>query len=127
MARFYLDHNVENRLARLLNEHGHNATTALAEGTMTLRDGAHLLFAARSTRIIVTHNKKDYVELHHAWLEWTAAWNVRERHSGIIIIPQNADWDLYRIANQVESIGESITSLEGRLMRWTPSSGWIEE
>jgi hypothetical protein len=127
MARFYLDHNVAHGLARLLNERGHDATTALAEHTTRLRDGAHLLHTSQASRIIVTHNQKDFVELHHAWALWTDAWNVADRHSGIVVLPHIAGWNVYRIAGELEVLVHAHESLLSRLLRWTPASGWIEE
>lgn len=127
MARFYLDHDVGLRLARLLNELGHNATTSLAEQTTTLRDSAQLLHATRNERVIVTHNKRDFVELHHAWRSWSSAWNVSERHAGVIVVPQAANWPLRRIAREVEDVLSQANLMENRLYRWTPERGWFEE
>jgi hypothetical protein len=127
MARFYLDHNVEHGLARLLNEIGHDATSARTEHTTRLRDGAHLLYASQTSRIIITHNQKDFVELHHAWAIWTDAWNVVDRLSGIVILPHNVEWDLYRITGELEGLLQASESLVSHLFRWTPASGWIDE
>lgn len=126
MARFYLDNDVGIRLARLLDERGHDATFALNEQTMRLRDCEHLLYAATTSRILVTHNRKDYLELHHAWLTWTRAWDVEHRHSGVIVLPQNAGWDFYRMADEVETIVLPRASMTNRLVHWTPARGWIE-
>lgn len=127
MARFYLDHDVGLLLARLLNEFGHDATTSRTEQTTALRDSAHLLHATRDARTILTHNQKDFVELHHAWCEWTNAWEVSERHSGVIVIPQNSVWTLRRIAHEVDDLMNWAGPMENRLFRWTPERGWFEE
>lgn len=127
MARFYLDHDVGLRLARLLNEHGHDARTSLHEQTTHFRDGLHLLYATRADRIVLTHNERDYLELHHAWHAWTAAWGVAEQHRGVIVIPQDAGWGLHQMAEEVELVLDRTAAVENRLFRWTAEQGWIEE
>lgn len=76
--------------------------------------------------MLVTHNRKDYLELHHAWLVWTRAWAIDQRHSRVFVLPQIVGWDLYRVADEMESIVVSRTSMMNRLLHWTPSRGWIE-
>ncbi|CAN5824575.1 hypothetical protein BH23CHL2_BH23CHL2_08760 [soil metagenome] len=76
MARFYLDHDIHRLLSRLIIEHGHDATTAYQEGTSRYRDSEHLLFASTIGRILLTGNRRDFLELHYAWLGWTRAWGI---------------------------------------------------
>ncbi len=100
MARFHLDHNVSHEVAEILQLRGHDVLTAWDLGLITADDDVHLSTAADDTRILVTHNKKDFLLLHKAWRRWPLVWVVAVTraggnvppgaltHAGVVIIPQ---------------------------------------
>ena len=70
-------------------------------------DDVHLLAAAQAGRILLTHNKKDFLLLHHAWRGWTRAWGIDPSHAGIVVPLQ--DWLPER---EIEEIDASLRSAE---------------
>lgn len=79
MAAFYLDHNVAVQVAHMLRAAGHDIVTARDLGLDHASDDEHLLTAAQQVRILVSHNRADFVLLHTAWQRWTAAWQAGQR------------------------------------------------
>ena len=86
MARLYLDHNVSQRLARLLRTN-HDVVSARDLRLTRLTDDAQLLAAVRDDRLLVTHNRGDFALLHDAWLTWPPAFGLAlPPHSGILVL-----------------------------------------
>lgn len=85
------------------------------------RDDQHLLFATQSGRILITHNWKDFRLLHNAWHEWSAAWDFRREHVGILVMSQAT---VAQLMAALHTLLESDQPLADRLYRWTPGSGW---
>ncbi len=88
MARFYLDHNVSLHLVPALIALGHDAATARDLGLTGADDDMHLTTASDDGRILVTHDRQDFVLLHRAWHRWSRRWGVTAAHAGILVIPQ---------------------------------------
>lgn len=89
--RFHLDQDVTREIARRLNAHYGDpecAKTATELGLHRAYDGHHLLVAAQAGRVFITHNGRDFITLHDAWMRWAAAWGVTPQHAGILVIPQ---------------------------------------
>lgn len=121
MPAYYLDHDVARRVAYLLRRSGYPATTARDEGRERAGDDEHLLLAAQRGWVIATHNADDYALLHSAWRRWSGAWNVEQRHSGILIL----------VHGGAELLAQAIVGLAARglprtneLYRWAPARGW---
>ncbi len=66
MVRFYLDHNVSLHLAPALIALGHDVATARDLGLTGADDDIHLSTATDDSRILVTHDRQDFVLLHRA-------------------------------------------------------------
>jgi predicted nuclease of predicted toxin-antitoxin system len=63
--RLYLDDNAaDRRLVALLRKEGHSVTIPGDIGQMGTTDPRHLLYAIRTTRLILTNDYADYTELH---------------------------------------------------------------
>ena len=60
--RFHLDENVDARVARALQQHGVDVTTAVTAHLRTATDEAHRRYAAKERRVIVTHDD-DFLRL----------------------------------------------------------------
>jgi predicted nuclease of predicted toxin-antitoxin system len=60
--RFHLDENVDHRVARALQRHGVDVTTAVSANLRTASDKEHLSFAKEENRVIVTHDD-DFLRL----------------------------------------------------------------
>jgi uncharacterized protein DUF5615 len=86
LARLYLDHNVSQRLARLLRTN-HDVVSARDLGLTRLTDDAQLLAAVRDDRLLVSHNRGDFALLHDAWLTWPAAFGLAlPPHPGLLVL-----------------------------------------
>jgi len=127
LAAFYIDNDISRRLAELLAMQGHDAISARDLGLQSASDGQQLLVAAQRGRIFVTNNREDYMLLHDAWLRWTEAWHVPERHSGIMVVPQGRwygiDWTPEEIAPELTSFVLAGIEVAGLLLR-RGAHGW---
>jgi hypothetical protein len=75
--RFYLDENVDVRIADALRRRGVHASTAGEAGMLGASDEDQLIHAARSRAVLVTGDH-DFVTLAREWLE-------RNRHHSSVI------------------------------------------
>ncbi len=92
MASFQLDHNLSRRLAPALRAFGQDCVAARDLGLEGADDDIQLTTATDAGRILVTHNRKDFIALHRAWRRWSRHWGVTERHGGILVLlPQKPE------------------------------------
>jgi hypothetical protein len=130
LTALYFDHNVSLRLAAVLRGWRHDVATARDIGTSRWSDGRHLLMASDLGRVLITHNERDFVLLHDAWVAWGAAWGATARHHGIVVLPQREQWSPLRAANEIEGLTGGRTSVaavptfSAQLFVWRPSRGW---
>jgi hypothetical protein len=124
VARLYLDSDVSRWLAPLLRAAGHDATTAHAEGRRGASDDEQLLFAAQEGRVLLTHNRADFVLLHGAWRRWPAAWGVAApAHPGILVLDHRPEAELVGVVDAFVG-GTPPAPLVGALYWWRGGSGW---
>ena len=92
IARFYLDENVKEFLVAALIAIGFDTVSTSQMGRKGASDFMQLLFAAQTGRVVITHDSKDFQQLHGAWLAWSAAWGaaIAAQHPGILIIEQGS-------------------------------------
>ena len=107
MVAYYLDNDVGQELAALLGAYGEDVTTAAREGLRSASDDEHLLRAAGQERLPVTHNRRDFLLLHQAWLRWSTAWGVQRSHAGILVIPQPPELTVVRAARDLTRFCQS--------------------
>jgi hypothetical protein len=136
LGRFYLDEDIGPALGTALQGEGHDVTAAVAEGRRSAKDDEHLLLAAQTQRIFVTHNRADFELLHDAWVHWSAAWGVEQAHAGILIIPQPRKVPVSRIVRDITRFLSSGATLENEMYRrlvggsratwerWRIGGGW---
>lgn len=115
MADFYMDNDIPTAVVGLLQHAGHHVVHTRDVNAMRAPDGDQLLRAARQHWILVTHNARDFILLHRAWLTWTAAWSVTERHEGILIIPQGPAPTLAQILTTALPLA---TPLANTIFQW---------
>lgn len=129
-TKLLADHNLRRMAILLFRNRGHDIVTARELGLDRASDGHLLLTAAGMRRTLLTANIDDFVLLHDAWRRWTMAWAVDAEHAGVIILPQDQDWDAARTVAEVESIvgpagaDEASGPLRNRLWQWRPSGRW---
>ena len=107
MASFYTNENFPIKVAQYLREMGHDVLTSHEAGNANQRvpDVEVLEFAAKASRILLTLNRRDFMELH----EQSA------RHAGVIVCTQNAD--LHEQAEQIHMSVQEMREMTGKLLR----------
>jgi len=86
-------------------------------------DDAHLFLASQSGWTLITHNAKDFILLHEAWLRWSKGWEVSAQHSGILIlIPPISP---VAAAQEIERLIQRDVPLVNQVYIWRRSTGWI--
>ena len=92
----YLDEDVDVLLVPLLTSRNIDCLTTLAVGNLGRRDEDQLAFAARESRVLVTHNRTDFENLAVAW------WNQQRDHAGIVLAIRRID--TYALARQLLAV-----------------------
>ncbi|MGI8855688.1 MAG: DUF5615 family PIN-like protein [Thermomicrobiales bacterium] len=104
------------KLPPLLRTAGHDSVTARELRMEAAGDDEHLLVAAKTDRILVTYNVKDFRLLHDAWQRWSGDWNVARRHAGILIIPDS--WLAPHATEQLDAFVQAVQSVANELHEW---------
>ena len=107
MASFYTNENFPIKVAQYLREIGHDVLTSYEAGNANQRvsDAEVLTFAAQARRILLTNNRRDFIELHE----------VSPNHAGIIVCTQHAD--LREQAEQIDKAVRETGAMAGKLIR----------
>ncbi len=80
--RAYVDEDVPLSLAQALRNRGVDCLTTQEAANKGLSDAEQLAFSAEQGRTLVTHNKRDFILLHNAYVK------SGEKHSGIVVADQ---------------------------------------
>ena len=108
MARLYTNENFRRRIVEALRTIGHDVLTSFEAGNANLGipDDEVLDFARANNRIVVTFNRKDFIQLHKQ----------NSNHSGIIVCTEDKD---YRgLANRIDEVISSLNNnTENQLIR----------
>jgi hypothetical protein len=107
MAKLYVNENFPAAIVGRLRELGHDILTSREAGQANLGipDDRVLRFAIERGRIVLTHNRNDFIRLHR---------RVRD-HSGIIVCRYDAEAE--RQASLIHAALTEHDSLAGRLVR----------
>ena len=107
MASFYTNENFPSKVALYLREMGHDVVTSHEAGNANQRipDAEVLEFAAKSGRILLTINRRDFIELHEKSSD----------HAGVVVCTQNPD--LYEQAKQIDESVQETGDMAGKLIR----------
>jgi len=135
VADFYLDNDVTQRIAVLLQGAGHSVMAAGWIGLRAGSDAEQLLRAAEEGWILISHNREDYMLLHEAWLRWSRSWGVTAAHAGILVIPQPRDFppdqatrELSRFVGSGRPLANELyrrpVGARPRWERWRLGRGW---
>jgi len=122
VAAFYLDHDVSLALADFLRAGGHVVYVSRDVGAATHNDAQQLLSASVTYKaLLVTHNYKDFLLLHRAWLLWSAHWQQAEPHVAVLVLEQADEADLAR--RLADFLGRGWP-LENAVYRYRASTDW---
>jgi len=83
-VRLYLDESISVALAAVLRQHGVDCLTARDAGNLGVDDESQLLFATQQSRVILTHDTRDFLRLASMWAA------TGRRHTGILLVHQVA-------------------------------------
>lgn len=81
-VKFYLDEDVPVSFSQALLNRGVNISTTQETDNVGNTDIQQLKFANQKKRVIITHNKRDFIKLHKEFLE------SNRQHCGIIVSDQ---------------------------------------
>ncbi|MDN5942339.1 MAG: DUF5615 family PIN-like protein [Nitrospira sp.] len=102
--RLYLDEDVSVFVAQLLRPHGFEVLTTREAKNLGRSDAAQLEYAAAHQHTILTHNRRDYEQLHEAAL-------IEQRfHSGILIANRRASD--FELARRIMTVLDTFTADE---------------
>jgi len=106
--KFYFDEDVPLSFAQALLNRGVDVITTQAAGNLGISDKEQLQFAIRKSRVLLTHNKKDFIELNKEFAENSI------HHCGIVVTDQLPIGTLLR---RTMKLWFSVTSedMDGRL------------
>lgn len=89
-AHVLLDGDVHPSLATALRRHGFDAVHGIEVGRRAHSDAEQLAFAAAEQRVLVTHNRRDFLTLARQW------WDGDDHHAGIVYARQAPVGELLR-------------------------------
>jgi Domain of unknown function (DUF5615) len=108
MAKFYSNENFRLQTVRALQNLGHDVLTSFAAGNANqgIPDEEVLQFAANTARILLTFNRRHFINLHRT----------NPVHSGIIVCTEDADYE--SLASRIhEAVSNSYGLLDNQLVR----------
>jgi predicted nuclease of predicted toxin-antitoxin system len=107
MASFYTNENFPLKVVLYLREMGHDVQTSHEAGNANQRipDSEVLAFAAKTGRILLTLNRRDFIALHET----------NPQHAGLMVCTQNPD--LHEQARQIDALVREMEDLTGKLVR----------
>lgn len=117
MAAFFLDTDFHAGIGRWLRDRGHSVMSArdarpsLAPAT----DREILLAAAYARLILLTHNERDFIDLHETG---------GVDHAGILTVPQVSREEVPTIAQAIHDLVNAHGSVANELWRFDFLSGW---
>lgn len=127
MADLLLDADIDDKtMVPLLVAKRLTAWPTWQVGRPTARDDEQLLRATDLHRFLVTHNRKDYVLLAHAWRSLAQRWSVApEDHAGIIVIPQPDLMPPSRAALEIDLLVRGRSEVWGHVFDYSLQWGWV--
>ena len=105
MARLYADENFPYPVVLELRRSGHDVLTVQEAGKAGQKDEAVLDEARADGRAVLTHNRRDFIRLHHR----------KPIHAGIVVC--RVDLDFKSLAARVDTVIRSESDLTGCLIR----------
>ena len=90
-VRFYLDEDVPAQLAKALRQRRIDILTTQEARMAESTDQQQAAFAVERQRAILTHNKRDFINIHRTYIE------SGKEHWGIIVADQNKVGPLLRL------------------------------
>lgn len=128
VANYFLDADVGDGLADLLAPKGHPTVTTKQASRLNAFDDEQLLIATDLGRLLITHDKDDFLLLHRAWRSFARRWGVQpEAHAEIIVVPQRREVPYIRTAAEIDTLIRGEKDLRGRFFRLDRRWGWSEE
>ncbi len=116
MASFFFDADADMRIGRRLERLGHVLTSAPLQQLERASDREILLFAGRQRLILVTHNERDFVEVHRI--------GAVPPHAGILVLPQVTAEVMAATATAVDRLVNADVPLANQLYRLRAGAGW---
>lgn len=96
MEKFYVNENFPLPIVKLLRDYGYDVLTSLEAGNANQRipDEDVLKFAVEQNRILLTLNRRDFIQLHR----------INPNHCGIIVCTENTDFKSFANSLHIEIV-----------------------
>jgi len=128
MADLFLDADIGPELATLIAAKGHDAGTTEQHSRYDASDAEQLLRATDLGRLLVTHDRRDYVLLCRLWRRLADRWSADSvPHAGVLIVPQRDRVPLARVALELDRLLVDAPDLWGQVLRFDSKWGWTTE
>jgi hypothetical protein len=122
VAAFYFDNDVTERLWYRLRAGGHLVTLTKDRHATRAHDEQQLVTARELNATLVTHNYKDFLLLHRAWIMWARRWQIAETHPPILVLPQHPEQNLQQY---IEALLQAGALADNTLYRYRSETGWV--
>jgi hypothetical protein len=108
VARFYSNENIALQVVAELRRLGHDVLTSLEAGNANsaIPDAEVLKFAAANDRILLSHNRRHFLQLHPHWAGG---------HAGIVVCTLDIDCD--GLAHRIHAAVATASSMRNQLVR----------
>jgi hypothetical protein len=90
-VKFYLDDDLSGKIGEIARKMGVDVTSAQECGNAGLDDDAHLAFAAREGRCLVTRNRNHFIALTVRFID------EEQPHAGVLIVPYSMPSDHFSV------------------------------
>jgi predicted nuclease of predicted toxin-antitoxin system len=124
MVTFYLDHNISYRILPYLHSAGHQTVATRETGMNRADDDAQVFFAWQNGWITITHNRQDFLLVHHTLRRWGDLWHITDIHAGILAFP-----DSLAIREQARLLDVFIASdfpIANTFYEWRSIGSWVQ-
>ena len=123
MAQLYLDECVPSSLAPLLQQHGHDVTTAMQLGLRSRNDPFHFKYATEQKRILITTSQSDFRLLHRFHVTMQVWEVIPSSHHGILATAIR-QLDEQTFAQAISDHLVQRGTVVNTFWMWDPATGW---
>lgn len=108
MARFYANENIALQVVTELRRLGHDVLTSVEAGkaNASVPDSEVLVFAAAEDRILLSHNRRHFLQLHR---------RRQAAHSGMVLC--SFDPDYVALAERIHAAVEALPEMREQVIR----------
>jgi Domain of unknown function (DUF5615) len=131
VALLNLDADLDPTFGPLFSTAGHDVLATRQAGRLRAYDEEQLAFAAGLGRVVLTHNRADFLVLQRAWRHWSDIGDVEPEpsHAGILALPQpqHAGLSIEQMVVEIDAFLGSGVPLTNLSYEWDTRRGRIQK